>query len=72
MQNTCVSTVAVYVDIDSSTVTGEFGGKFKDPQVKTKFLNYIQMETKFLELCFFVAREFTSGTNLKWISLIYR
>jgi GTP cyclohydrolase I len=34
-------------DIDSSTVTGEFGGKFKDPQVKAEFLNYIQMETKF-------------------------
>jgi hypothetical protein len=23
-------------DIDSSTVTGEFGGKFKDPQVKAR------------------------------------
>jgi GTP cyclohydrolase I len=34
-------------DIDSSTVTGEFGGKFKDYKVKAEFLNYIQMETKF-------------------------
>lgn len=31
-------------DIQSSTVTGEFGGKFKDPQVKQEFLNYISMK----------------------------
>lgn len=30
-------------DIDSSTVTSEFGGKFKDPAVKREFLDYIQM-----------------------------
>ncbi len=34
-------------DIESSTVTSEFGGKFKDPQVKREFLDYIQLETKF-------------------------
>lgn len=30
-------------DIQSSTVTGEFGGKFKNPEVRQEFLNYIQM-----------------------------
>lgn len=34
-------------DIESSTVTSEFGGKFKDPVVKREFLNYIRMETGF-------------------------
>lgn len=34
-------------DIDSSTVTGEFGGKFKDPAVKREFLDYIQLKTPF-------------------------
>lgn len=34
-------------DIESSTVTGEFGGKFKDPAVKREFLDYIKMDTKF-------------------------
>lgn len=34
-------------DVDSSTVTAEFGGKFKDPSVKTEFLNYINLETNF-------------------------
>lgn len=34
-------------DIESSTVTGEFGGKFKDPNVKQEFLDYIQLDTKF-------------------------
>ncbi len=34
-------------DIESSTVTSEFGGKFKDPAVKREFLDYIQLETKF-------------------------
>lgn len=34
-------------DIESSTVTSEFGGKFKDEAVKKEFLNYIQLETKF-------------------------
>lgn len=30
-------------DIQSSTVTAEFGGKFKDPQVRQEFLNYLQI-----------------------------
>lgn len=34
-------------DIESSTVTGEFGGAFKDPIVRREFLDYIKMETKF-------------------------
>lgn len=34
-------------DIESSTVTAEFGGKFKDENVRKEFLNYIQLETKF-------------------------
>ena len=34
-------------DIESSTVTGEFGGEFKKPEVKKEFLDYISLETKF-------------------------
>jgi GTP cyclohydrolase IA len=34
-------------DIESSTVTSEFGGKFKEEQTRREFLNYIQMDTKF-------------------------
>lgn len=34
-------------DIESSTVTAEFGGKFKDLAVRKEFLEYIKMETKF-------------------------
>ncbi len=34
-------------DIDSSTVTSEFGGAFKDPQVKREFLDYIKLDTSF-------------------------
>ncbi len=34
-------------DIDSSTVTSEFGGKFKDSQVRREFLDYIKFETEF-------------------------
>jgi GTP cyclohydrolase I len=34
-------------DIESSTVTSEFGGKFKDPQTKREFLDYIKLDTKF-------------------------
>lgn len=34
-------------DIDSSTVTSEFGGKFKDESVKKEFLQYINLDTKF-------------------------
>lgn len=34
-------------DIESSTVTAEYGGAFKNEAVKKEFLNYIQLETKF-------------------------
>jgi GTP cyclohydrolase IA len=34
-------------DIESSTVTSEFGGKFKEEQTRREFLDYIKMETKF-------------------------
>lgn len=34
-------------DIESSTVTSEFGGKFKDENVRKEFLNYVKLETKF-------------------------
>ena len=34
-------------DIDSSTVTAEFGGRFKDPEVRKEFLEYIKLETRF-------------------------
>ena len=34
-------------DIESSTVTSEFGGKFKEEQTRREFLNYIQLDTKF-------------------------
>lgn len=34
-------------DIDSSTVTSEFGGKFKKKETRREFLDYIQMDTAF-------------------------
>jgi GTP cyclohydrolase I len=34
-------------DIESSTVTSEFGGKFKQKDVKREFLDYIQLDTQF-------------------------
>src|SRR5690554_6042475 len=34
-------------DVDSSTVTSEFGGAFKDPATKREFLDYIQLDTEF-------------------------
>ncbi len=34
-------------DIESSTVTAEFGGKFQDNSVKRDFLDYINMKTTF-------------------------
>lgn len=34
-------------DIQSSTVTSEFGGKFKMEQARREFLDYIRMDTKF-------------------------
>lgn len=34
-------------DIESSTVTSEFGGKFKDKQTRQEFLDYIKLDTNF-------------------------
>jgi GTP cyclohydrolase I len=34
-------------DIESSTVTSEFGGKFKEPAIRSEFLDYIKMDTDF-------------------------
>ena len=34
-------------DIESSTVTSEFGGKFKNLETKREFLDYIKLDTKF-------------------------
>jgi len=34
-------------DTESSTVTSEFGGKFKNKETKREFLDYIQLSTKF-------------------------
>jgi len=42
----CVNSRGVR-DIESSTVTSEFGGKFKEKETKREFLDYIKMETDF-------------------------
>ena len=34
-------------DVNSSTVTSEFGGRFKEKGVKREFLDYIKLETEF-------------------------
>jgi GTP cyclohydrolase I len=34
-------------DIESSTVTSEFGGKFKEKDTRREFLDYIKLETQF-------------------------
>ncbi len=34
-------------DIESSTVTAEYGGKFKEEAVRSEFLNFVKLETKF-------------------------
>lgn len=34
-------------DIESSTVTSEFGGKFKNEQTRRELLDYIKLETKY-------------------------
>lgn len=34
-------------DIESSTVTSEFGGKFKEKETRREFLDYINLDTKF-------------------------
>ena len=42
----CVNS-RVINDIESSTVTSEFVGKFKEPQARREFLDYIKLDTKF-------------------------
>jgi GTP cyclohydrolase I len=42
----CVNSRGVR-DIESSTVTAEFGGKFKSKDTKSEFLDYINLDTKF-------------------------
>jgi GTP cyclohydrolase IA len=34
-------------DIESSTVTSEFGGKFKEKEIRREFLDYIKLKTTF-------------------------
>jgi len=34
-------------DIESSTVTAEFGGKFKEEATKKEFIEYIKLDTNF-------------------------
>ena len=34
-------------DVDSSTVTAEYGGRFKEEGVRREFLDYINLETEF-------------------------
>lgn len=34
-------------DVDSSTVTSEFGGKFKQKETRREFLDYIKLDTNF-------------------------
>ena len=34
-------------DIDCSTVTSEFGGKFKEKEIRREFLDYIKLDTSF-------------------------
>ena len=42
----CVNSRGVR-DIESSTVTSEFGGKFKEKETKLEFLDYIKLDTDF-------------------------
>jgi GTP cyclohydrolase IA len=34
-------------DVDSSTITSEFGGKFKEKETRREFLDYINLDTQF-------------------------
>lgn len=34
-------------DVDSSTITSEFGGKFKEKETRREFLDYIKLDTSF-------------------------
>ena len=42
----CVNSRGIH-DVASSTVTSEFGGKFKEDAVKREFLDYIKLDTDF-------------------------
>ena len=42
----CVNSRGI-TDISSSTVTSEFGGRFKEKETKREFLDYIKLETEF-------------------------
>ena len=42
----CVNSRGIQ-DIESSTVTSEFGGKFKDASVRKELLEYIKLDTQF-------------------------
>ena len=42
----CVNSRGVS-DTASSTVTSEFGGRFKEDSIKRELLDYIQLDTKF-------------------------
>ncbi len=42
----CVNSRGIQ-DIESSTVTSEFGGRFKEESVRRELLDYIKMDTKF-------------------------
>lgn len=42
----CVNSRGVK-DIESSTVTSEFGGEFKNKEVRREFLDYIKLDTEF-------------------------
>lgn len=42
----CVNSRGVK-DIESSTITAEFGGKFKQKETKQEFLDYLKMDTEF-------------------------
>ena len=42
----CVNSRGVR-DIESSTVTSEFGGKFKDQKIRREYLDYIKLDTNF-------------------------
>ena len=34
-------------DVESSTVTAEYGGKFQEESVRREFLEYLNLDTKF-------------------------
>lgn len=36
-----------FSDISSSTITSEFGGRFKEKEIKKEFLDYIKLESEF-------------------------